>query len=188
MFKPTIKQIKRVFAHKNFVLHEEKSYKLNVIGIRCGRTSDNSFHEMVVVVFQDDYDEQHIVYFPFTMQEALEYIKTELGLDACSFIDRKPHARDKILYDARISEDIANPCDAEEIIAQKYDLIYGLRAHQIELNHPSEKGVAVQAFGKFRKGSCGFETLLFLFTQAISHGNLCACTMLEEIDFKQENA
>ncbi len=194
MFKPTIRQIKKVFSSKHYQFFEAKPYQLNIIGIRSASTLTDIFNETLVVIFEDELGETTAVYFPCTTKAGLHYLKNPLHPDGCAitaegqYIDAFIKRKHRDEYDALCQDrDIdfhrdANKNDKHELIGEKLRGNVGLNIHREAINSIVEK------IGKYSAGCCviqsGFEYFMFLVDMGIRyHGNRFSYTLINEKDF-----
>lgn len=195
MFKPTIRQVKRIFTEKKYTFYEgEKPYKLNIIGIRSANLLTNIFNETLMVVFEDEMEEQIVVYFPCTTKAGLYYLKNPLHPDGCAitaegqylnaFIKRKHNDQ----YDALCQDrDINFYRDGNR--NEKHELLGKLRSGKIGLNiHREAIDKVAQKVDRYSAGCAvlqkGFAEFMFLVDMAIkNHGNRFTYTLINEADF-----
>ncbi|MBL4862075.1 MAG: hypothetical protein JKY09_03540 [Crocinitomicaceae bacterium] len=195
MFKPTIKQIKAVFAKKGYRFFEGGNpYNLNIIGIRSASSIPNLFNETLMVVFNDELQQEHKAYFPYTTKAGLYYLKNPLNKTGCaitaegqylsSFIKRKHRGLYYALCQHKAIDYYrdANLNDKHELIGKKVSGNVGLNIHREAPNRITQK------VGKNSAG-CGviqvsFDYFMFLIDMGIKyHRNLFSYTLINEKDF-----
>jgi hypothetical protein len=195
MFKPTIRQVKKVFAQKNYKFYEgDKPYKLNIIGIRSASLRTDIFNETLMVIFEDELGEQLPVYFPCTTKAGLHYLKNPLHPDGCAitaegqYIDAFIKRKHNNSYEALCQDrDINFYRDANK--NEKHELLGKLLSGRIGLNiHRETIDKVAQKIGKYSAGCAviqsGFESFMFLVNMAIlNHGNRFTYTLINESDF-----
>ena len=195
MFKPTIRQIKKVFAEKGYVFYEGgKSYKLNIIGIRSASLRTDIFNDTLMVIFEDELGEQLPVYYPCTTKPGLHYLKNPLHPDGCAitaegqYVDAFIKRRHNNSYFALCQDkDINFYRDPNK--NELAELLGKLRSGRIGLNiHREAIDKVTQKVGKYSAGCCviqsGFESFMFLVDMAIvNHGNRFTYTLINEADF-----
>lgn len=195
MFKPTIRQVKKVLASKNYVFFEGgKPYKLNIIGIRSASLRTNIFNETLMVIFEDELEEQLVAYFPCTTKPGLHYLKNPLHADGCAitaegqYVDAFIKRKHNDSYDALCQDrDInfyrdANKNDKAELLGKLLSGRIGLNIHREHISKVEQK------IGKYSAGCAviqsGFESFMFLVDMSIlNHGNRFTYTLLNEADF-----
>jgi len=195
MFKPTIRQVKKVLAQKNYQFFEGgKSYKLNIIGIRSASLRTDIFNETLMVIFEDELEEQIVVYYPCTTKAGLYYLKNPLHPDGCAitaegqYIDAFIKRIHNKSYDA-LCQDRAIDFYRDANKNEKAELLGKLLTGRIGLNiHREDINKVAQKIGKYSAGCCviqsGFESFMFLVDMAIkNHGNRFTYTLINESDF-----
>ncbi|MBI3136043.1 MAG: hypothetical protein HYZ14_15305 [Bacteroidetes bacterium] len=199
MFKPTIRQVKKVFSEKGYLFYEGgKPYHLNIIGIRSASLRTDIFNETLMVIFEDDLEEQLPVYFPCTTKPGLYYLKNPLksegyaitaeGQYVDAFIKRKHNNQyDALCQNREITfyRD-ANKNEVAELMGVLLSGSIGLNIHREAVDKVS------QHVGTYSTGCAviqsGFDAFMFLVNMAIkNHGNKFTYTLINEADFYPKN-
>ena len=194
MFKPTIRQIKKVLKQNNYVFYEGgECYKLNIIGIRSASLRTDIFNETLAVIFEDELEEQHCVYYQYTTKPGLYYLKNPLNGDGCAitaegqYINAFAKGKHKD-YDALIQVKNLdfyrdpNKNEFAELIGERRSGKPALNIHREALSKVSQR------VDKYSAGcgviQSGFESFMFLVDMGIlHHGNRFTYTLINEADF-----